>query len=131
MGLPTIAVPKYQITLLSDGTKLKYRPFLVKEEKLLHMAVESDETSSQIDAMIDVISACIEKDEDYVKSLPVFDIEYLFLRLRAKSVGEKATIGLKPHPCSQNNGELCEKTTEVEINLEEVQVIKNEIFNFF
>jgi hypothetical protein len=58
--------------------------------------------------------------------LPTFDIEYLFLRLRAKSVGEVVNVGLKPYPCSQNNGELCEKTTAIDINLEEVKVVKNE-----
>jgi len=102
MSLPTIAVPKYQITLLSDGTKLKYRPFLVKEEKLLHMAMEADETSSQIDAMINVISACIDKDEDYVKSLPVFDIEYLFLQIRSKSVGEIVKPMVKCKHCKES-----------------------------
>ena len=58
--------------------------------------------------------------------MPLFDIEYLFLRLRAKSVGEEVTLGLKPWGCPQNNGELCEFTTEVSVNLEEIKCVKNE-----
>tara|TARA_Y100000310_G_C20613042_1_gene779050 strand:- start:851 stop:1561 length:711 start_codon:yes stop_codon:yes gene_type:complete len=118
MSLPTIAVPRYQITLLSDGTKLKYRPFLVKEEKVLHMAMESDDTSSQIDAMINVISACTDKDEDYVKSLPVFDIEYLFLQIRSKSVSEIVKPVLK---CKH-----CKKSIEASIDLSKIGAKKSE-----
>jgi hypothetical protein len=101
MPLPTIAVPKYQITLLSDGTKLKYRPFLVKEEKILHMAMESDDAQSQVDAMVDVIAACTDTTTEYVKSLPVFDIEYIFLQIRAKSVGEIVKPMVKCNSCGE------------------------------
>ena len=61
--------------------------------------------------------------------LPTFDLEFLFLRLRAKSVGEEVTIGLKPWGCPQNDGELCAKSTEVKINLEEVKVVKDKKHN--
>ena len=112
MSLPTIAVPKYQITLLSDGAKLKYRPFLVKEEKVLHVAMESGDSASQIDAMINIISTCVDKDEDYIKSLPVFDVEYLFLQIRSKSIGETVNPSLK---C-----EHCEEVVEAKIDLSSI-----------
>ena len=75
-----------------------------------------------------IINNCIQTELD-VENLSTFDIEYLFLRLRAKSVGEIVTVGLKPFPCGQNEGKLCEKTTEVKINLEEVKVLKNKKHN--
>lgn len=118
MPLPTIAVPTYQITLLSDGTKkLKYRPFLVKEEKILHMAMESEDSQTQIDAMVNVISACTNTEENYVKSLPVFDIEYLFLQIRAKSVGEIVKPMVK---CTS-----CGETVEASIDLTKIGSKKN------
>ena len=125
MALPKLNVPVYEAVLPSTEKVIKYRPFLVKEEKILLTAMESEDEKSISNAIKQIINNCVQGKLD-IDKLPTFDIEYLFLRLRAKSVGEKTTIGLKPHPCSQNNGELCEKTTEVEINLEEVQVIKNE-----
>ena len=125
MSLPKLNVPVYEAILPSTETVIKYRPFLVKEEKILLTAMESEDEKSITGAVKQIINNCVQGKLD-VEKLPTFDIEFLFLRLRAKSVGEVATIGLKPFPCSQNNGELCEKTTEVEVNLEEVQVIKDE-----
>ncbi len=125
MSLPKLNVPVYEAMLPSTETVIKYRPFLVKEEKILLTAMESEDEKSISIAIKQIINNCVQGKLD-VDRLPTFDIEYLFLRLRAKSVGEVATIGLKPYPCSQNNGELCEKTTQVEVNLEEVQVIKDE-----
>ena len=125
MALPKLNVPVYEAILPSTETVIKYRPFLVKEEKILLTAMESEDEKSISVAIKQIINNCVQGKLD-VDRLPTFDIEYLFLRLRAKSVGEVVKIGLKPYPCSQNNGELCEKTTEVEINLEEVKVIKNE-----
>ena len=125
MALPKLNVPVYEAILPSTETVIKYRPFLVKEEKILLTAMESEDEKSIADAVKQIINNCVQGKLD-VDRLPTFDIEYLFLRLRAKSVGEEVTIGLKPHPCSQNNGELCEKTTDVKINLEEVKVEKDE-----
>jgi len=98
---------------------------LVKEEKILLTAMESEDDKTISNAIKQIINNCVQGTLD-VERLPTFDIEYLFLRLRAKSVGEEVKIGLKPFPCSQNNGELCENSTEVAINLEEVKVVKNE-----
>ena len=125
MALPKLNVPVYEAILPSTETVIKYRPFLVKEEKILLTAMESDDNKSVSIAIKQIINNCVQGTLD-VERLPTFDIEYLFLRLRAKSIGEVATIGLKPFPCSQNNGKLCEKTTEVEIDLEQVKVIKDE-----
>ena len=75
-------------------------------------------------AVRQIINNCIQ-GEINVDRLPTFDIEYLFLRLRAKSVGERISVGLKPWGCPQNDGKLCEKSTEVEINLEEVKIKKD------
>ena len=125
MALPKLNVPVYEAILPSTETVIKYRPFLVKEEKILLTAMESENEKTITDAVKQIIKNCVQGELD-VERLPTFDIEYIFLRLRAKSVGEEVKIGLKPWGCPQNNGELCEFTTEVPINLEEVKVQKNE-----
>jgi len=125
MALPKLNVPVYETILPSTERVIKYRPFLVKEEKLLLTALEGGTGNEMPAAIKQIINNCVQTELD-VDNLSTFDIEYLFLRLRAKSVGEEVTIGLKPHPCGQNDGKLCEKTTEVKINLEEVKVTKNE-----
>ena len=125
MSLPKLNVPVYEAILPSTETVIKYRPFLVKEEKILLTAMESDDEKTITDAVKQIIENCVQGDLD-VNRLPTFDIEYIFLRLRAKSVGEEVTIGLRPWGCPQNKGELCEFTTEVSVNLEEVKVQKTE-----
>jgi len=89
MALPKIEVPTYELTLPSVDQQVKYRPFFVKEEKLLMMALESGEDADMKNATIDLVNSCtfgkIKAEE-----LPLFDIEYLFLNIRAKSVGEVA-----------------------------------------
>jgi hypothetical protein len=125
MALPKLNVPVYETILPSTERVIKYRPFLVKEEKLLLTALEGGTGNEMPAAIKQIINNCVQTELD-VDNLSTFDIEYLFLRLRAKSVGEEVTIGLKPYPCGQNDGKLCEKTTEVKINLEEVKVTKNE-----
>ena len=125
MSLPKLNVPVYETVLPSTEKVIKYRPFLVKEEKVLLTAMEDGKTETIMNAVKQVLKNCIQSKIDLDK-LPTFDLEFLFLRLRAKSVGEEVTIGLKPWGCPQNNGELCNKTTEVKVNLEEVKVIKDE-----
>jgi len=124
MALPKMNVPVYEAILPSTESVIKYRPFLVKEEKILLTAMESEDEKTISNAVKQIINNCVQGDLD-VDRLPTFDIEYLFLRLRAKSVGEEVTIGLKPWGCPQNDGKLCENTTEVKVNLEEVKVEKN------
>ena len=123
MALPKLNVPVYETILPSTEKVIKYRPFLVKEEKLLFTAQESGE-EAVLPAVKQIIKNCVQGELD-VDNMPLFDIEYLFLRLRAKSVGEEITIGLKPWGCPQNNAELCEFTTEVPINLEEIKCVKD------
>ena len=124
MALPKLNVPVYEAILPSTEKVIKYRPFLVKEEKILLTALETEDTKSLSSAVRQIVNNCIQGELD-VDKLPTFDIEYMFLRLRAKSVGEKVTIGLRPYGCSKNEGGLCKSTTEVEIDLEEVKVTKN------
>ena len=125
MSLPKLNVPVYETILPSTEKVIKYRPFLVKEEKVLLTAMEDGKNDTIMNAVKEVLKNCVQSPLDLDK-LPTFDLEFLFLRLRAKSVGEEVTIGLKPWGCPQNNGELCNKTTEVKVNLEEVKVIKDE-----
>ena len=119
MALPKLNVPVYEAILPSTEKVIKYRPFLVKEEKLLLTAQESGE-KAVLPAVKQIIKNCVQGEID-VDNMPIFDIEYLFLRLRAKSVGEEVTLGLKPWGCPQNDGKLCKFTTEVSINLEEIE----------
>jgi hypothetical protein len=124
MSLPKLNVPVYEAILPSTETVIKYRPFLVKEEKILMTAMEAGDNKTISNAVNQIINNCVIGDID-VDKLPTFDIEYLFLRLRAKSVGEEVTVGLQPWGCPQNEGDLCKFTTEVSINLEDIKVEKD------
>ena len=92
MPLPTISTPTYELTLPSSNRKIKYRPFLVKEEKILIVAMESQDTKQIARAVKDVISKCILTRGIKVEKLSTFDIEYLFLNIRGKSVGEDIEV---------------------------------------
>lgn len=94
MPLPKIATPTYELELPSTGQVIKYRPFLVKEEKLLVLALESEDTKQITTAIKTVIKNCIETKGIKVESLPTFDIEYLFLNIRGKSVGEEIEVNI-------------------------------------
>ena len=88
MPLPTIETPTYELKLPSTNKKIKYRPFLVKEEKILILALESKSQNEITNAVTDVLKKCILTRGIKVDDLPTFDIEYLFLNIRAKSIGE-------------------------------------------
>ena len=94
MPLPTIATPSYELELPSTGKKIKYRPFLVKEEKLLVLALETEDTKQISTAIKTVLKNCIQSRGVKVETLPTFDIEYLFLNIRGKSVGEEVEVNL-------------------------------------
>ena len=95
MALPKLNdVPKFNITIPSTGKKVRFRPYLVKEEKVLLMAVESGDTGAAIDAMVDTIESCITEKIN-VSELTTFDVEYLFTQIRSKSSGESVKLGLK------------------------------------
>ena len=91
MALPKIDVPTYETTLISSGKKIKYRPFLVKEQKLFLMASQSSDEKETIDVVKQVLNNCIISDID-VDDLPTFDLEHLFMQLRARSVGEVVNL---------------------------------------
>ena len=92
MPLPTISTPTYELTLPSSNRKVKFRPFLVKEEKILILAMESQDTKQNVRSVKDVISKCILTRGIKVEKLSTFDIEYLFLNIRGKSVGEDIEV---------------------------------------
>ena len=94
MAIPKIVTPTYECELPSTKQKIKYRPFLVKEEKVLLVALESDDDNAIQDAIIQVLQNCI-MTEIKVDKLPIFDFEYLYLKVRAKSVGEVVNLKLK------------------------------------
>ena len=94
MPLPTIVTPTYELELPSTGKKVKYRPFLVKEEKLLVLALETEETKDISTAIKTVLKNCIQTRGIKVENLPTFDIEFLFLNIRGKSVGEEVEVNL-------------------------------------
>ena len=114
MGLPVINTPTYELVVPSTKEKITYRPFLVKEEKILLMAMEEEKDAQLNRALKQVVNNCTFETIDVAK-LPLFDLEYIFLRIRAKSVGEVAKLSL-----------LCEDDGEtyvpVEINLEDIEV---------
>lgn len=94
MPLPKISTPQYELELPSTGETIQYRPFLVKEEKLLVIALESEDTKQITTAIKNVIKNCIHTKGIKVESLPTFDIEYLFLNIRGKSVGEEIEVNI-------------------------------------
>ena len=119
MPLPTISTPTYELTLPSSNRKIKYRPFLVKEEKILILAMESQDTKQIARSVKDVISKCILTKGIKVDRLSTFDIEYLFLNIRGKSVGEDLDVKLI---CPDDN----QTEVNVNINLDDIQVQKPE-----
>jgi len=94
MPLPKISTPTYELELPSTGETIKYRPFLVKEEKLLVLALESEDMKQITTAIKTVIKNCIQSKNIKVETLPTFDIEFLFLNIRGKSVGEEIEVNL-------------------------------------
>jgi len=119
MPLPKIATPTYELELPSSGETIQYRPFLVKEEKLLVIALESEDTKQITTAIKTVIKNCILTKNIKVEALPTFDIEFLFLNIRGKSVGEELEVNII---CPDDN----ETQVPVKINLDDIKVQKNE-----
>ena len=118
MPLPTIATPTYELELPSTGKKIKYRPFLVKEEKLLVLALETENTTHISTAIKTVLKNCIQTRGVKVENLPTFDIEYLFLNIRGKSVGEEIEVNLIA-PDDK------ETSVPVTINIDDIKIKKN------
>jgi len=119
MPLPTIVTPSYELELPSTGKKVKYRPFLVKEEKLLVLALETESTKDISNAIKTVLKNCIQTRGVKVENLPTFDIEYLFLNIRGKSVGEEVEVNL-----IAPDDEVTE--VPVTINIDDIKIQKSE-----
>ena len=119
MPLPKIATPTYELELPSTGKTIQYRPFLVKEEKLLVIALESEDNKQITTAIKAVLRACVLTKGIKVENLPTFDIEYLFLNIRGKSVGEELDVNI-----------ICpdDEVTEVsvKIDLDDIQIQREE-----
>ena len=118
MPLPKISTPTYELVIPSTEKKIKYRPFLVKEEKVLILAMESEDQSTIASAVKDVIKSCIVTRGVKVEELSTFDIEYLFLNIRGKSVGEEVEVMVT----CPDDGKTQVPTT---IMLDEIQVEKS------
>lgn len=114
MALPKLNnFPKYEVTIPSTQKKVKFRPFLVKEQKVLLMALESQDQKQILGAIVDTIKSCAEEEISTTK-LTSFDIEYLFVKIRSKSVGEKSNINI--------NCQSCEKPNTVNIDLDQIDI---------
>tara|TARA_R100000773_G_C4171941_1_gene85268 strand:+ start:20 stop:736 length:717 start_codon:yes stop_codon:yes gene_type:complete len=118
MPLPKINTPTYELSLPSNGKKIKYRPFLVREEKILIMALETENQKQITNAVVEILDACIMTRGIKVQNLATFDIEYIFLNVRSKSVGETINVNII---CPDD-----EKTSvEIPIDLESIKVKKD------
>ena len=122
MPLPTITTPTYELELPSSKQTIKYRPFLVKEEKLLVLALESESTKEISNAIKAVLKNCIQTKGIKVETLPTFDIEYLFLNIRGKSVGEEIEVNIIA-PDDR------ETTIPIKINIDDIKVQTKEGHN--
>ena len=122
MPLPTIVTPSYELTLPSNGKKIKYRPFLVKEDKILILAIESNSMKDISRAIKDVLKNCILTKGVKIDELPTFDIEYLFLNIRSRSVGESIDLVIT---CPDDN----ETKVNTQIYIDEIKVKKNKDHN--
>lgn len=123
MSLPKVDVPIYEITLPSDKRTVKIRPFLVKEEKLLLMAVESNDNANIIKTTKQVINNCLLEPID-VEKLPFFDVDYLFIALRAKSIGEKIEVSYTCNNDAENG--KCGGKFQTEIDISKCEIEKDE-----
>ena len=119
MALPKQSAPKYTCILPSDGTEVEYRPFLVKEQKNLLLAQEQDNEKAMFKAVQDLIES-VTFGKVKTQAMPVIDMEYLFLKIRSKSVGETANIKVT---CTDPN---CDGTGEAVVNLDDVEVVGDE-----
>ena len=125
MALPKISNPIFELTLPSTGKNVKYRPFLVKEQKILLLAMESEDQKAVLLAIKQIINNCAI-DKINPDQIPTFDLEYFFMRLRAKSIGETIDLKLR-HPTGFNSDvKECDGITDAKLNLLEVEVVKTE-----
>jgi hypothetical protein len=123
MPLPKINTPTYELTVPSTGKKIKYRPFLVREEKILIMAMETENMKDITNSIVQILSDCILTENVKVESLATFDIEYLFLNVRARSVGETVDVNVT---CPDDNETQVEMTIDIDsIKIQKTRGHKN------
>jgi len=120
MALPVLSTPKFELTLPSSKKKYKFRPFLAKEEKILLIAMQSEDQTQITDAIKDIVSSCVEGLD--AESIAMFDLEYIFLKLREKSIGESITFYARHKDNINAKGEECKHVQEVKLNLSQVKV---------
>jgi hypothetical protein len=120
MALPKLATPEFETVIPSTKEPIKFRPFLVKEEKILYMALESGDTNDIKNGILSILDNCILTPGVNVNEFATYDVEYLFLKLRSKSVGEIISLNIK-HQYSE-----CEGIKSYELNLDDVEIHYNE-----
>ena len=118
MPLPKVNTPTYELVLPSTNKKIKYRPFLVREEKILIMALETEDAKQITSSVIEILNACILTRGIKIEKLATFDLEYLFLNVRAKSVGESIDVNVT---CPDDN----KTTVEVKVDIDSIKIIKS------
>ena len=118
MPLPKVNTPTYELVLPSNNKKIKYRPFLVREEKILIMALETEDVKQIATAVLDILNSCILTKNVKIEDLPSFDLEYLFLYVRAKSVGESIDVNIT---CPDDN----KTTVEMKVDIDDIKIKKN------
>ena len=126
MALPKLNTPTYELEVPSTDEKIKYRPFLVKEEKILMIAMESKDNAQIVNAVKDIVSECTFNKLD-VSSMPMFDVEYIFLNIRAKSVGEISKLKLLCPDDKKTYADVELDLTKVEVQVENDHTNKIEL----
>jgi len=121
MPLPKVETPTYELSLISNDKKIKYRPFLVKEEKILLLALETEDKKQIIDAIYQILENCILTESVDIKDIASFDVEYLFLKIREKSLGETIDVRVT---CPETN-----KLFDVSLNISNLKIIKTQDLN--
>ena len=118
MPLPKVNTPTYELVLPSSGRKIKYRPFLVREEKILIMALESEDVKQITNAVIEILNNCVLTKGTKIEKMSTFDIEYLFLNVRSKSVGETIDVNIT---CPDDN----KTSVQMTIDLDTIKIKKD------
>jgi hypothetical protein len=121
MSLPKPDLPYYNTTVPSTGAEIKFRPFLVKEEKILLLALESGDESEILNATVQIIQNCVEESAE-VNKLTSYDVEWLFLKIRQKSIGETTSLRFRHKNGKNRKGESCKHIQEVTVELDDVEV---------
>lgn len=120
MALPVIATPIFDLILPSTGKKYKYRPFLVKEEKILLIALEGGDTDEITNAVKQIIKSCVQKIN--IDELALFDLEYVFLKLREKSIGDTISLVVKHKNGFNSKNKECNNSQEVKVKLSDISI---------